>query len=240
LSGLEFRTSGGGTETFTFDEAERIDLLTFVNGTPVRLLTDEDLPEGTYTGVRLVFDEADTDGAYVIDGVGAQRELTVTNGDYAEMDFTVEEGESSSEELTLTLDLRMSLSVNENNEYSLQPVLRSIRTDEAGDLEGVVSAACPTEDADTTQAAVYLFEGADITPDDIGGQGDEPYATASVVLDGGGFNYVLTYLAAGTYTLAFTCDGIEDDPATDDDLNFRATATVEIDEGETTVQDISI
>src|SRR5690606_13283334 len=119
------------------DDAERIDLLTFVGGAPVRLLTDEELPEGTYTGVRLLFDETNADSAYVIDALGAQRELAVTNGDYAQLSYTVEDDARTSEELTLTLDLRLSLSVNERNEYSLRPSLRSIRTEEAGELQGL-------------------------------------------------------------------------------------------------------
>src|SRR5690606_31643483 len=138
---------------------------------------------------------------------GAQRELTVSNGDYAPMDFTVEEDESSSEELTLTLDLRMSLSVDRNNRYALQPKLRSIRTDAAGELEGIVSAACLSADASTTRAAVYLFEGENVTPDDIDGQEPEPYATAAVVLDAIGFNYRLRFIAPGTYTVALACEG---------------------------------
>jgi hypothetical protein len=241
FSGVEFQRSDGGTELFSFDEAERIDLLTFIDGTPVRLLTDETLPEGTYNGVRLVFDTEDTNSAYVIDGLGAQRELTVSSSDYAPMDFTVEEEESASDEITLTLDLRMSLSVNEQNQYTLEPKLRSIRTEEAGELEGIVNAGCLSEDATTqTQAAVYLFEGDNVTPDDLDGQGAEPYATASVVLDGNGFNYVLRFIDPGTYTVALACDASEEDPATDEDIDFRATATVDINEAETTRQDIEI
>lgn len=239
--GVEFERSDGGTERFSFDEAERIDLLTFVSGTPVRLLTEEDLPEGTYTGVRLLFDVESSDSAYVMDGLGAQRELTVANSDYVPMNFTVKEDESSSEDITLTFDLRMSLSVNDENRYSLQPKLRSIRTEEAGELEGFVTAQCISAGATTqTEAAVYLFSGRDVTPDDIDGGGIEPYATTAVVLDGNGFSYRFRFLAAGTYTAALVCDATGDDPLTDDDLSFRATATVDITEGETTEQNIEI
>lgn len=242
FSGVEFHRSDGGTERFAFDEPQRIDLLTFTTGTPVRLLSDEELPEGTYDGVRLVFDEEDADSAYVLDGLGAQRELTVSAGDYAPTSFRVKEDENSSEEITLTLDLRMSLSVDDDNRYSLTPKLRSVRTDEAGELQGIVSAACLSSDTSTTttRGAVYLFEGENVTPDDIDGQAAEPYATTAVVLDGNGFNYRLRFIAPGTYTLAFVCDATEDDPSTNDDLTFRATATVDIDEGETIRQDIEI
>lgn|SRR5512138_1026229 len=239
--GLEFERSDGGTERFAFDEAERIDLLTFVNGTPVRLLTDEDLPEGTYTGVRLLFDAESSDSAYVMDGLGAQRDLTVSDSDYVPLNFTVEEEESNSEEITLTLDLRMSLSVDNRNRYTLQPKLRSVRTEDAGELEGFVSAGCLSAGSTTqTDAAVYLFSGRNVTPDDIDGQGVEPYATTAVVLDGNGFSYRFRFIATGTYTAALVCDATGDDPLTDDQLTFRASATVEIDEGETTEHNIDI
>ena len=239
--GLEFERSDGGTERFAFDEAERIDLLTFVDGTPIRLLTDEDLPEGTYTGVRLLFDAESVDSAYVMDGRGAQRDLTVSDSDYAPLNFTVEEEESNSEEITLALDLRMSLSVDNRNRYTLQPKLRSVRTEDAGELEGVVSAGCLSAGSTTqTDAAVYLFSGRNVTPDDIDGQGVEPYATTAVVLDGNGFTYRFRFIEAGTYTAALVCDATEDDPLTDDELTFRATTTVEITEGETTDQNIEL
>jgi hypothetical protein len=240
FTGIEFETSSGGTETFAFDEAERIDLLTFVRGAPIRLLSDEDLPEGTYTGVRLVFDDQTTDTAYVIDGLGAQRDLTIENGAFAEMDFTVEEDESSSEEITLTLDLRLSLSVDDDTQYTLRPVLRSVRTEEAGELEGLVTAPCLNDDATTNRGAMYLFQGENVTPDDFDGNGIEPYATAPIVLDGNGFNYRIELIPEGTYTVALACEGSEENPTTDDDLDFRATATVDINEGETTQQDIQL
>lgn len=240
FTGVEFRRSDGNTETFTFDDPERIDLLTLASsGTPVRLLSDEELPEGTYTGLRLLFDEEDTNSAYVIDGLGAQRDLAIVNGEFVEMDFTVEEDERSSEDLTVTLDLRMSLSVDSDNQYTLRPLLRSVRTEDAGELTGSVTASCLNTSETNPRGAVYLFRGRNITPDDIDGQGTEPYATAPVLLNGNGFNYRIDFIAPGSYTVALVCDGDEEDPTADDDLNFRGISNVEIDEGETTEHDIS-
>jgi hypothetical protein len=239
--GIEFERSDGGTERFAFDEAERIDLLTFVNGTPLRILTDEELPEGTYTGVRLLFDADSSDSAYVLDGRGAQRDLTVSNSDYAPVNFAVEEEESSSEEITLTLDLRMSLSVDDRNRYTLQPKIRSVRTEDAGELEGTVSARCLSAGStNQTKAAIYLFSGRNVSPDDIDGQGVEPYATTAVMLDGSGFSYRFPFIDAGSYTATLVCDATGDDPLTDDELTFRGTANVEISEGETTERNFEL
>jgi len=238
--GLDFQKSDGATERLELSDAEPLDLIASVSGNPLRLFTDEDLPTGDYTGVRLLFDEENTDDAFVIDGLGAERTLTITSGEYADIDFSVAEDETSSAALTLTLDLRLSLSSNDNEEYLLEPVLRSVPTDEAGALQGAASAACITDDAAFNEAAVYLFEGEDVTPDDHDGQGAEPYVTAPVVLDtvSGGFIYALRFLPAGTYTVALACDGDLEDPTTDEDLDFQAAENVDIEEGETLQQDL--
>ena len=56
LRGLEFRQSDGSTPTLEFRDGEIVNLLDLDEGSPVRLFTDEELPAGSYTGVRLRFD----------------------------------------------------------------------------------------------------------------------------------------------------------------------------------------
>jgi hypothetical protein len=239
--GIEFERSDGGTESIELTNAEAIDLMAFVSGDPIRLLTDEDLPEGNYTGVRLKFDADDTDNAFVIDGIGSERTLSIEDGEYADIDFNVAEDESSSESLTLTLDLRLSLSANEQDEYHLAPVLRSIPTDQAGAIQGIVTAACLSEDLGENAPAVYLFEGQDVTADDFDdGQDVEPFATAPVLLTTDQFTYELRFIPEGSYTIALACNGAEEDPTTDEDLDFQATQNIELDEGETLQQDLTI
>jgi hypothetical protein len=50
--------------------------------------------------------------------------------------------------------------------------------------------------------------------------------------------YVVRSLPAGTYTLAVTCDAQDDDPTTDDEIDFTETQTVELEEGEDLEQDL--
>jgi hypothetical protein len=234
--GIEFQRSDGGTESIELTNAEAIDLMAYVIGDPIRLLTDEDLPEGNYTGVRLKFDPDDTDNAYVIDGIGSERTLAIADGEYADMEFNVEEDESSSESLILTLDLRLSLSSNDQDEFRLTPVLRSVPADQAGVIQGTVTAACLSEDLGQNAPAVYLFEGEDVTADDFDGEDAEPFATAPVSTQ---LTYELRFIPAGSYTIALACSGIEEDPTTDDDLDFQATQNIELDEGETLQQDLT-
>jgi hypothetical protein len=227
LLGVEFRTSAGATQRIEFRDGEPRDMLSLV-GTPVRVFTDEELPEGTYTGVRLLLETQEEDESFVIDGSGAQRELTVSEGSYAEINIQVDEDDSVDESLMLILDLRQSLSFDdEANRYALTPVLRAVSREDAAQIRGVVTACA-------TNSAVYLFQN-EVEPDDIDGQAAEPYLTTFVTSSA---SYQFDFLPAGEYTLAVACNADEEDITSDDDLDFRSTTTVDLDERETLQEDL--
>jgi hypothetical protein len=232
LLGLDFRRDDGSNVTLEFRTGELVDLIDLVDGDPLRLFTDEQLPAGRYTGVRLLFDE-DQDRSNVTAG-SDESPLLLVDGGFADVDFLVEDEESSQESLTLMLDLRPSLSLDEaSGEFTLQPRLRAVRTDEAARIEGTVTVACPVGTSLVTGGAVYLYSGADVKPDDLDGGGAEPLATTRVV--GSDFtspSYALRFLPAGDYTLALTCNGDDDVPAVDDALVFRNVADVQLDAGD--------
>lgn len=234
VRGLEFIGSSG-TETLEFTDSQQLDFMDYADDTnTLRLFTDEQLSEGSYTGVRLLIDEDDNDDAFVAVSGGDTFPLTVVEGDYAPVDFEFEDNDSNSESLMLMLDLRQSLSFDDgDDEYTFTPVLRAVRTEEIGRIEGNLTVTCPTGDT-LTQGAVYLFQGRDITPDDLDGQGIEPFATSPVFTsqNNTSFFYSLRVIPEGTYTLSVTCIGNDDDPATGEDLEFRNTVNVELDENE--------
>jgi len=232
LLGLEFRRDSGTTRTLEFRNGELVELLDLQDGDPLRLFTDENLPAGRYTGVRLLFD-GDEDQNAVTTGDGGFP-LLLADGDFAAVDFKVVDEERSREKLTFVLDLRQSLSFDEaDGEYLLTPRLRAVRTDEAARIEGEVAVSCPVGTSLATGGAVYLFPGRDVEPDDLDGAGAEPLATTSVVTaDLSVFRYALRFLPGGNYTLALTCRGNEDVLADNDDLGFRSGENVQLDAGE--------
>lgn len=240
VRGLEFTTSSG-TKTLEFSDSEQIDLIDLADDNGVlRLFTSEELPEGTYTGVRLLFDADRTDDAFVSTGSGTQFPVSFVEGDYASLSFSVEDNENSTDSFTLLLDLRQSLSFNDDDdEYTFTPTLRAVETSEMSRIEGDVSVSCPAGDS-LERGAVYLFQGNDVTADDIDGAGVEPFATAPVFTStqGDGFFYALRYLPAGDYTLAVSCSGNDEDPATDEDLQFRNAVNVNLDDSETITRDL--
>ena len=227
--GLDLRRDDGTTATLEFRTGELVDLIDLADGEPLRLFTDEELPVGRYTGVRLLFDE-DEDQNTVTAG-SDEFPLLLAAGEYAAVDFLVEDEESSQEKLTLMLDLRQSLGFDDASaEYTLTPRLRATRTDDAARIEGAVTVTCPVGATLATGGAIYLYSGANVTPDDLDGAGAEPFATTRVVDQGvTAPRYALRFLPAGEFTLALTCRGDEDVLATDDNLAFRNITNVQVD-----------
>ena len=229
LLGLDFRKSDGSSTTLEFNSGEFVDLVDFQIRDSMRLFTNEGLPAGSYTGVRLLFDD-DVSENVVTDRDG-DIPLALADGAYAAVDFSVEDEQSSNEKLSLMLDLRQSLSYEKaKKRYTLTPALRSVSTDEAARIEGVVTVVCPLDPLLVPGEAVYLFAGTGVTPDDLDGAGVEPFATTSVERSAATTTlvYSLRYLPAGHYTLALTCNGYEDELGVDDDLRFRNVTNVRI------------
>lgn len=240
LDGVELQGSSG-TETIRFDDPVEIDLLDFVDGNVFRLFTDEELPDGRYTGARLLFDQDDEEDDAVTLFDGDVLEINTVEGAVADVAFTVDKDDSSREDIVLTLDVRQSLSFNDNtNVYTLTPVVRGVRTEDSGDIFGNVTRDCPNASPLAEGGAVYLFAGRDRTPDDRDGRDEEPYLTTRVEIQGGVTalpQYIFDFIPDGDYTIAFTCHGDEDDAATDDNLNFEDIANIEVRAEEQTTHD---
>jgi hypothetical protein len=243
VRGLEF-TGSSGTKTLEFRDPQSLNFMDYDDdNNAFRLFTSEQLPEGSYTGVRLLFEEDQNDDeAFVtVSGTdGGTFPLNITEGDYASVNFKFEDNDSKSESFTLMLDLRQSLTFDDDNdEFTFKPKLRAVRNEDIGSIRGDVTATCPAGDS-LSEGAVYLFQGENVTPDDLDGSGVEPFATTPVftVNNNTSFVYSLRVLPAGKYTMALTCLGNDDDAATDEDLEFRNIVNVELDENEVLERDL--
>ena len=241
LRGVEFQKDSGGTDSLEFDSSEPVNLMNLLDSNFLRLFTDEELGDGRYTGVRLLFDDEEDDDRdnQLILTSGEEIDLTFgTTDEFSEVDFTVDKDDSSSDSIVLTLDLRQSLPLLDNDTETtvLTPVLRAIREEDAGGIAGNVSVSCPAN----SSLAIYLFLGEDITPDDRDGAGVEPYLTTGVGVNGSSTTsgYAFSFLPEGGYTLASTCRGDEEDPGVSDDLDFRNVINVDVEAESTTTQNI--
>lgn len=240
IRGLEFSTSGGGTERLEFRDSEATNFITLAQDNGVlRLFTSEELSEGNYTGVRLLFDEDRLDDAFVALANGTQFPLNVADAEPASLSFSIDDNDNSNDSFTLVMDLRQALSFNTSDrEYTLTPVMRAVNTEDMSRIDGNVNITCPANGS-LGAGAVYLFQGRDVTPDDIDGIGVEPFATSPIFTPQiGAFVYSLRYLPAGDYTMAVTCDGNDEDPLEDQDLRFRNAVNVSLDDRETITRDL--
>jgi Domain of unknown function (DUF4382) len=244
LEGVEFVDDSGKTESLTFTQPMRADLVDYIDGNLFRLFTDEQLPDGRYTSVRLLFEsDENQDDDTVIVASGGEFPLTVDGTATSDVDFTIDEDSSSGESVVLTLDLRQSLSFDtDSREYSLAPVIRGVRAEDTGQIAGTVTVGCPAGTSLAQGGAVYLFTGEDVTPDDRDSQGTEPYLTTAVVTTfaGSGANYSFQFVPEGDYTLALTCRGDDEDASTSDELDFRSIVNVQVDAEETLTHNITI
>jgi hypothetical protein len=233
LRGLEFRRDDGSQATLEFNDGELVDLLALQTGDPLRLFTDEELHSGRYVGLRLLFDSDEDDNAVLTDTDG-EFPLRLAAGPFVPVDFTVETDEESEETLTITLDLRQSLQFDDvEEEYTLTPQLRVVETTAAAQIAGDVGQPCASGIPLPGRGAAYLFAGHDVEPDDLDRIAPEPVATTSVGESGTlDLRYALRFLAAGDYTLAFTCLGDEDLLNESDDLDFTDVQNVVLDEDE--------
>jgi hypothetical protein len=249
FSGVEVKPKNGDSITIDYyDQSDppqpttkTFDLLALRGGLREFLLDGHTLPAGDYSWVRLKVN-ANADGVYdsYIVISGSQYELNVPSGDESGLKinrpFSIPSG--GSVDLTIDFDLRKSV-LNPNGAtyggvpvYYLRPTLRMVTTENAGYIHGTLDSAVFTGlscSAPETGYAVYVFSGSGIMPDDLDGADADPVTTTPLELaDSGDYTYRTALLAPGDYTVAATCEADNDDPETDDAINFVGTTSTTV------------
>ena len=240
FTGVELQPAGGDRLSFVFDTPRNIDLLTLQGNASEPLLDQVEVPAGDYNWIRLMVEArrgvldsyiefADTTQASLFIPSGEQHGLQLSSG------FTVAQGGLA--DFVIDFDLRKSVHEPQNGDedYYLRPSLRLLDRLEVGSLSGTVSEDLITDPSCTNGPnhdvgnAVYVYQGSGIVPDDVGSP-TEPLTSALVHYDETSDTYVynLGFVAAGDYTIAFTCQAADDDPAIDDDIAFTGAADVSV------------
>ena len=216
-----------------------IDLLQ-LQGDKSLVLFNQELASGNYSWMRLAvdFDPLKT----YIQVNGQQHALRCTSCDNTgyKLNRSFEVIKDGVMAYIVDFDLGKSITLS-NNGYHLRPTLRMVETAAAGHLSGEVDATLINSLGGTEGCRVYVYDGHDVSPDDIylpiGAPLPEnyvnPVATANV--DDTSHQYMVGYLAAGNYTVSLTCDGELDDIDEDNsgDVSFYGTANITIEAGQT-------
>lgn len=235
FTGLEIKPRDAA-QPEVFDFAPRqIDLLALDGGGSEILLSDELLPAGEYEWIRLKVDAGrDASDSYIDLDDGSRHPLFIPSGNQTGLKlirgFVI--GAGSTHNFTIDFDLRKSVihPPGLGEPYLLKPVLRLVDNLEVGSIAGTVAQSLIV---DGCQPAVYLFTGANVTPDDIGSAAP-PLASTAVSLDdaSGEWRFKLAFVPTGPHTLAFTCAADDDGAEVDDAITFSAPVNVTVAAGQ--------
>ncbi len=245
FSGVTVKPESGPPIDFDFSEPRSMDLLTLTNGETEVLLDAEGLPVGRYEWLSLHVN-AEFDGvmdSYVLTDTGDEIELRVPSGAQSGLrlvsGFTITTNQTTS--LVIDWDLRQAL-VNPVGQpgWFLRPALRISDMARYGTISGIVDEgllldeSCSNDLGRDLGNAVYLYEGHGVTPSDITGGDSDPIVTGNVSLnvDEDRYEYRLHFVSPGDYTIALTCQALDDDPEVDDGLDFVAPTDVTVIDGE--------
>ncbi|MBI2383040.1 MAG: DUF4382 domain-containing protein [Gammaproteobacteria bacterium] len=221
FSGLQIKPTSGELKSFDFAAPRAIDLLALSGGLSAKLLDGVEVDDGRYKWLQLKI-AAQEDGvldSYIELKDGTRHELAVSGAGQAtvKLDSVFTVAADGRNDFTIDFDLRKSVHQPAFGSavYKLEPVLRLVDNAQAGAIAGTVDAGLITAGC---TPAVYVFEGANRTPDDVDDIPPEPLTSATVALDAatGQYRYRAAFLAAGDYTVAFTCQAAADDPGSDD------------------------
>lgn len=221
-------------------------LLDLTGNASQSILGSRTVPAGKYDYVRL-FVVPDAPNSFVDDNAGGRHNLVVpgqqgnssqgTVRRFVQLNsgFTVPAGGNA--DFTIDFQLRKALvqPPGQKGDYLLRPALRLANNVEAGTITGsvadslVTDPSCTSDLSADTGDAVYLYQGANVTPGDIqiDSQGqpvapNSPLVTANVKQDPdtGTYGYTIAFVQAGTYTIAFTCQAHNDQPETAEKITF--------------------
>ena len=243
FNGIEIQAASGERLTFDFETPRQIDLLALSGGGSEFLLSDQTLPAGHYNWIRLKVEaESDILDSYIELKDGSTRSLKIPSANQTGLKlvrgFEVPLGGIT--DLTIDFDLRKSIHNPSDltGDYILRPTLRMVDNAEVGKIKGVIDPVL-IKNPDNPACTVYIFEGLEVTPDDIDGLGAEPVTTAVVELDvdTGQYIYRAAFLNAGEYTVALTYMAADDDPEIDDDIEFDKIAQLTVSAGPATNYD---
>ena len=225
FTGIELHNTDGTSTTITFPSAKPIDLLQLQNGSLGALLQGASVPVGSYDWLQLqVLANRDTQGeSYITLTSGAQYPLYIPSAAAGALKllapFTVTQGRTT--QLVIEFDLRQSVTSGDAQNYLLTPALRLENQAQVGTLAVTLDLAALTRaqlgagaQISQCQGGLFLLAGGSALPQNGGGPSLVDFEpTPSGGLTGTRVSLSVPYVAAGTYTLAATCDYELYDPA---------------------------
>jgi hypothetical protein len=263
---IDLKPRDGAAESITLASPRTVDLLALQGTNAASLIEEEELPAGNYDWMRLylVADESKVvetvGGEFGLFIPGNQPPSNNPNQRFLHLASPFVIPADRHARLTIDVDLRKALVKRSSGPgspyYMLRPSLRLVDNSETGTLTGTVSPALISDPDCTSDPvsggnAVYVYRGATAIPGDIflDDNGSErprtdgashPFTSANVTLDtsSGEWQYTVGFLPAGEYSVAFTCQALDDEPGSEDGIVFTGLSDVTIVAGEVSRVDL--
>jgi hypothetical protein len=228
FTGIELTGNDGSPVDITFTDPKSIDLLN-QSGTASAVLFNQPIPAGSYGQIRLmVVADGDPANSHITLADGSMHGLQVPSGSETGLKlvtgFTVPS--SGVVDYTIDFDLRQAIvaPAGQSPVYTLKPVERLVDNTTVGNIQGVVS---NTVVIGSCTPGVYLYNGTVIAPEDMNsaapsGDLNQPLSSkVPVATSQPPYYYQFTFLPPGMYTVAFTCDAAQDNPAQADSATVK-------------------
>jgi hypothetical protein len=223
-------------DRFTVDDAEAdtvsIDLLQYPGLSQLAIIEDLELVAGTYTAVELVILDGDLNFSYVIDSEG-QKPLNADSSTLLLPGLSIEAGVDQS--YTIEFELGLSLSdINDAESYRLSNAgIRVVDNSTSASVSGSISTdlfsegeVCAAKPDPLAGNRVYLYSGHGLLATELA---DAHTADSAITVPAAAiaplamvkplandafarWDYIIAYLPAGDYTLAFSCAAEDDHP----------------------------
>ena len=216
FTGVELTGNGGNPVTITFSSPKSIDLVT-QSGTASAELFDQPISPGSYGQVRLMVNaDGNANDSYIILADGSMHGLIIPSGDQTGLKlvsgFTVPS--SGVVDYTIDFDLRKAITCppGQSPACILNPALRLVDNTTVGNIQGQITSTLPNG----CTPGVYLYAGTVTRPEDMNSSApstdtNQPLASkVPIATSTPPYYYQFTFLAPGTYTVAFTCQAAED------------------------------
>jgi hypothetical protein len=249
FTGVSLKPQGGPAIDITFAAPITVDLLSLNADNAETLLAAHPVPAGQYNWLELhVNAEHDgrTDDSWVVLNSGGIEDLEVPSGIVRLVSgLTI----TANQETSFLIDWNLHKGLNDpigQPGLFLRPALRIIDMTQFGTLTGTVQTSlltAPTVCANDLTLdignSVYIYSGLGVTPDDYDtdATASEPVATTAVTQNQLGEYVYETLLSPGDYTVAFTCQAMNDHPDTSESITFVGATNVTIVDGATATID---
>lgn len=240
FTAVELKPVNGDPVSYDISPDKSVDLLALAGGGSAMLLDGLTVPAGNYEWMRLLISaQQNVMDSYIELSDGTQHPLFVPSGEESGLKlirgFTIAAGGHT--DFVADFDLRKSVVAppGQSPDYLLKPVVRLIDNLQVGAISGTVA---PALMATGCTPFVYLFSGSNVIPDDMDATPApdvDPLIAVPVVLDNttGAWNFRASFVEAGSYTAAFTCDGAKDTPEAEETLTFSPPVNVTVSANQT-------